>query len=219
MWVYCHRISGGTFSVSQADLPAISIEDEYSNLKKVITGLASPYQRDKDQVATEMWEFPFVPNTDRKAEVLALTYPTEAQLRLEYANYVATLEKYGVDVLLADPQAAYSFDYTCPRDIGFVIGDSFFIANMGVANRASEIDTIRRHLDGIDRKISCARRATRCSRAVTSSSSTGERFLPASTSARIESAVNSCRTISRRSALKSFPFDTASCTWTAASTR
>ena len=58
-----------------------------------------------------MAEFPFVPNTDRKPEVLALTYPTEELLLPEHADYVDVLERYGVEVLRADPAAAYSFDY------------------------------------------------------------------------------------------------------------
>ncbi len=128
----------------------LAIEDEYSKLRQVIIGLGSPYQRDKARVAAEMLEFPLVPDTARKDEVLALTYPTEEILQREYAGYVATLEKYAVDVLLADPAAAYSFDYTCPRDIGFVVGDTFFIANMAVASRVDEIETIRHHLDDVD---------------------------------------------------------------------
>jgi N-dimethylarginine dimethylaminohydrolase len=128
----------------------ISIDDEFSKLQRVIIGLGSPYQTKKDQVANEMAEFPFVPNTDRKAEVLALTYPTEELLLPEYADYVDVLERYGVEVLRADPAAAYSFDYTCPRDIGFVIGDIFFVANMAVPSRADEIRTVQHLLTDVD---------------------------------------------------------------------
>lgn len=127
----------------------ISVQNEHSTLKKVIIGRASPYQRHKNQVAAEMKEFPFIPNTDRKAEVLALTYPTEEILQQEYVRYTDTLVRHGVEVLVADPAAAYSFDYTCPRDIGFVIGDIFFIANMGVPSRTSEIKTIAQYLEPI----------------------------------------------------------------------
>ncbi|MCP4331727.1 MAG: hypothetical protein GY785_03640 [Gammaproteobacteria bacterium] len=128
----------------------ISIDDEFSQLQRVIIGLGSPYQTDKTQVASEMSEFPFVPNTDRKPQVLTLTFPTEEILLLEYADYVDVLESYGVEVLRADPAAAYSFDYTCPRDIGFVIGDRFFIANMAVQSRVDEIRTVDHLLTGID---------------------------------------------------------------------
>ena len=128
----------------------ISIKDEFSTLRRVIIGHGSPYQTHKEQVASEMAEFPFVPNTDRKPEVLALTYPTEEILLPEYAGYVDVLESYGVEVLRADPAAAYSFDYTCPRDIGFVIGDIFFVANMAVPSRANEIRTVQHLLAEID---------------------------------------------------------------------
>lgn len=136
--------------MSQPGLSRFSIQDEFSSLQRVIIGLGSPYQQDKAQVSAEMVEFPFVPDTARKAEVLALTYPTETQLIREYEDYVATLEKHGVEVLLADPESAYSFDYTCPRDIGFVISDIFFIANMAVQSRTDEIETIRQHLQHLD---------------------------------------------------------------------
>jgi N-dimethylarginine dimethylaminohydrolase len=97
-----------------------------------------------------MAEFPFVPNTDRKQEVLSLTYPTEEILLREYADYVGILEKYDIEVLRADTGVAYSFDYTCPRDIGFVIGDRFFVANMAVPSRVDEIDTVRHLMANID---------------------------------------------------------------------
>jgi N-dimethylarginine dimethylaminohydrolase len=135
--------------VSKTDLPGISIQDEFSSLQRIIIGLGAPYLRDKDKVSAEIAEFPFIPDTARKTEVLALAYPTEANLLQEYADYVATLEKHGVEVLFADPEAAYSFDYTCPRDIGFVIGDTFFIANMAVQSRTDEIKTIKQHLQHI----------------------------------------------------------------------
>ncbi len=127
----------------------LSIRDEFSNLREVVVGLGAPYQRDKSRVAAEMAEFPLLPETERKAEVLALTYPTEAQLEREYADFVEVLEKHGAEVLRPDAGAAYSFDYTCPRDIGFVVGDTFFVANMAVPSRVDEIDTIHRHLQSI----------------------------------------------------------------------
>jgi N-dimethylarginine dimethylaminohydrolase len=132
----------------------IFVEDEFSKLERVIIGLGSPYLRDRKRIAAEMQEYPLVPDTARKAEVLALEYPDEELLQREYADYVARLQKYGVDVLRADPGAAYSFDYTCPRDIGFVVGDIFFVANMSVDSRREEFKTIEHHLRDIDaRKI------------------------------------------------------------------
>lgn len=131
-------------------ISSFSVDNEFSRLRQVIIGQGSPYQQDKAQVAAEMSEFPFVPATDRREEVLALTYPTEEILLGEYADYIAVLEKHDVEVLLADTEAAYSFDYTCPRDIGFVIGDLFFIANMAVTSRVDEILTIQQYLSTVD---------------------------------------------------------------------
>ena len=129
---------------------SLSISNEFSKLEQVIIGQGSPYLQDKAQVAAEMSEFPFIPQTDRKDEVLALRYPSEEILLGEYADYIDRLAKHGVEVLRADSTAAYSFDYTCPRDIGFVIGDLYFIANMAVASRVDEHLTIQHHLTSID---------------------------------------------------------------------
>ncbi|MEM7335579.1 MAG: arginine deiminase family protein, partial [Chloroflexota bacterium] len=130
----------------------LSINDEYSPLKKIVIGLGTPYQRDKTRVAQEMADFPMVPDTAWKEQVLALAYPTETQLIQEYNDFVSALMKHGVEVLFPNPEAAYSFDYTCPRDIGFVIGDTFFIANMAVASRANEIETVMAHLKNVEAK-------------------------------------------------------------------
>ncbi len=136
--------------MSRRDTSRIDIRDEFSELKEVIIGLGSPYQRDKAQVANEMHEFPFLPDTDRKEQVLALAYPTEQILEPEFMAFASTLEKYGVEVLRADPGAAYSFDYTCPRDIGFVVGDMFFVSSMAVQSRAEEYRTILTHLENME---------------------------------------------------------------------
>ena len=113
--------------MNRHNLSSIGVHDEFSTLATVIIGLGSPYQRDKQQAAIEMEEFPFVPDTARREQVLAMIYPTEEILMREYTDYIAALEKYGIEVLRPDPAAAYSFDYTYPRDIGFVIGDTFFV--------------------------------------------------------------------------------------------
>jgi len=133
---------------------SLSVHNEFSTLKKAIIGLGSPYQRDKEKVTREMQEYPFLPDTAWAEQVLALTYPTEDILCQEYGDYIAVLEKYGVEVLRPDPEAAYSFDYTCPRDIGFVIGETFFVSSMAVQSRAEEYKTVLHHIDDGDfRKI------------------------------------------------------------------
>ena len=140
----------GVPDINKLDTDSIAVRNEFSQLKKVIIGLGSPYQRNKEQAAIAMAEFPFLPETDRKNEVLSMTYPNEEILLPEYMGFVHTLEKHGVEVLRADPGAAYSFDYTCPRDIGFVIADVFYISSMAVQSRAQEYKTILKYIEAID---------------------------------------------------------------------
>ncbi|MBX2869794.1 MAG: hypothetical protein KTR18_14035 [Acidiferrobacterales bacterium] len=128
----------------------IHISNEFSRLKKIIIGCGSPYQRDKEKVAREMHQFPLIPQTAWREQVLALSYPPEEQLIQEFKNYVEILQRNQILVLRPDTQAAYSFDYTCPRDIGFVIGDLFFASNMAVPSRSEEIKTIEYHLADIE---------------------------------------------------------------------
>ncbi len=127
----------------------LNVIDEHAILNRVIVGLGAPYQRDKDKVAGEMQEFPFLPNTEWREQILRLEYPTEQGLIAEFDAYVTALERHGVEVLRADPAAAYSFDYTCPRDIGIVIGKQFFVSNMAVQSRCDEFRTIEHHLADI----------------------------------------------------------------------
>jgi len=39
--------------------------------------------------------------------------------------------------------------YTCPRDIGFVIGNKIVIANKGVRSRSQEFETVRPYIEAI----------------------------------------------------------------------
>lgn len=79
-------------------ISSLSVGNEFSRLRQVIIGQGSPYQQDKTQAAAEMSEFPFVPDTDRREEVLALIYPTEEILIGEYSDYIAALESSGLRV-------------------------------------------------------------------------------------------------------------------------
>ena len=127
----------------------LAIKDEFAPLTRVIIGLGAPYQRNKARVRSEFEDYTQVPDTEHKAAVLALDYPLEAQLETEYAALTTTLTKLGVEVQRADPNRAYSFDYTCPRDIAFVVDDSLIIANMAVPSRAQEFETIRPLFEGL----------------------------------------------------------------------
>lgn len=128
----------------------LSISDKFSQLKRVIIGLGSPYLADREKAASAIQQFTMLPETVHKKEVLDLTYPTEELLVQEYDNFISVLEKHDVEVLRPDPQAAYSFDYTCPRDIGFVVGSTFFVSTMAVQSRTEEYKTILHHLKHAD---------------------------------------------------------------------
>lgn len=122
------------------------IENEFAPLISVIIGLGEPYQEDKNAVLQAMGEYSQLPKTEHYEAVLRAEYPTADQLKREFAAFVAVLHRYGVQVSRPDPTLAYSFDYTCPRDIGFVIGNKMVVANMSVASRAEEFETIRPYL-------------------------------------------------------------------------
>jgi N-dimethylarginine dimethylaminohydrolase len=125
------------------------IENEFATLKSVIIGLGEPYQEDKKAVLKAMGEYPQLPNTEHREAVMRAEYPATEQLKEEYQNYISVLKRYGVQVIRPDSSLTNSFDYTCPRDIGFVIGNKIIIANMGVKSRSQEFETVRPYIEAI----------------------------------------------------------------------
>lgn len=115
------------------------IENEFATLKSVIIGLGEPYQEDKKAVLKAMAEYPQIPNTEHREAVMRAEYPTTENLKEEYQNYISVLKRYSVQVIRSDSSLANSFDYTCPRDIGFVIGNKIVIANMGLRADAKSL--------------------------------------------------------------------------------
>ncbi len=113
---------------------ALNIQNEFAPLAHVIMGTAEGYHRDPAQVA--------VVNSTQAQTVAASGHPTEAQLTPEFAAFRAAMEAAGVAVhqpVLAPPSVQ---DQTCPRDIGFVIGDLFVAAGMRHPSRTQEIEAI-----------------------------------------------------------------------------
>ncbi len=118
---------------------AFHVQDETAPLTHVIMGTAEGYHRDPDQVA--------VVNRTQEKTVSASGHPTEAQLLPEFAAFRKAMEDAGVTVhqpRLAPPSVQ---DQTCPRDIGFVIGDLFVTAGMRHPSRTEEIEGIRHILE------------------------------------------------------------------------
>ncbi|MDA3787695.1 MAG: arginine deiminase family protein [Desulfobacula sp.] len=125
------------------------IENEFATLKSVIIGLGEPYQEDKKAILKAMAEYPQIPNTEHREAVMRAEYPTTENLKEEYQNYISVLERYNVQVIRPDSSLANSFDYTCPRDIGFVIGNKIVIANMSVKSRCQEFETVQPYIEAI----------------------------------------------------------------------
>ena len=71
--------------------------------------------------------------------------PTAESLQSEFLEFQQTLENYGVKVFVPEPCDVP--DQLTPRDIGFVIGDRFFLARMAKQSRVNEYQGIRYLID------------------------------------------------------------------------
>ncbi len=76
------------------------------------------------------------------------TYPTEDTIKREISTFETVLEANQVEVLR--PENIEGLDQIFTRDIGFVIDDSFLIANMEKATRKLEIKGIQHILSEIE---------------------------------------------------------------------
>jgi len=112
-----------------------SIEDETSHLKTVIVGTAT------DRGELQMYN-PTVAHHDRQG-----TLPNDQDLTEQVEGLCRTLKQYGVEVLRPDnvPGVLQTF----VRDLGFVIGDTFFWSNLKREKRKKEQQGIRSVIDGL----------------------------------------------------------------------
>ncbi len=109
----------------------LHINDESSNLKSVIVGIANsngPQPSPEDC---------YDPKSLR--HVLAGTYPIEKDMIAELAEFVAVLEDYQVKVYR--PEVIENYNQIFSRDIGFVIDDTFVKSNI-LPDRAGELNAI-----------------------------------------------------------------------------
>ena len=121
---------------------AFDVRTEYDRLEHVIMGTARGYHRDPALVE--------MANSTQQKTLDGGSHPTEADLVPEFQSFADAMASRGVTVhepLLA-PESVQ--DQTCPRDIGFVIGDTLVEAGMRHANRAEEIEAVRHILAGFD---------------------------------------------------------------------
>lgn len=111
------------------------VNNEYDRLRHVVIGRIEGYHRDAARVE--------IVNEKQRRLAEEQGYPSLEQLLTEYAAFRAALEATGVTVhepALAPPSVQ---DQTCPRDIGFVIGDVFVAAGMRYESRVAELDPLR----------------------------------------------------------------------------
>jgi N-dimethylarginine dimethylaminohydrolase len=74
--------------------------------------------------------------------------PTRERLVPEFAAFRAALEQRGIEVIQPDDVPGVP-DQLTPRDIGFVLGDTFVVSRMATASRRDEWKGIRKILDEI----------------------------------------------------------------------
>lgn len=118
---------------------ALNITNEFDPLSHVVVGTGIGYHRDPSRVE--------VVNQTQQRAFNAGAYPTEQTLLREFAAFKAVLKENNVHVY--EPRLAPDMvqDQTCPRDIGFVIGDVLVIAAMRNPSRAEEFTGIRHLLE------------------------------------------------------------------------
>lgn len=115
------------------------VRSEYGALHHVIMGRGEGYHRDPSRVE--------IVNTTQARTADGQGHPTEARLVSDFAGFRKALEGVGVCVHVPDLAPETVQDQTCPRDIGFVIGDTFVAAGMRVQSRVDEIEGIHGLLD------------------------------------------------------------------------
>ncbi|MEO0751436.1 MAG: arginine deiminase family protein [Pseudomonadota bacterium] len=110
------------------------VRTEFDRLTHVVMGHGRGYHRNPGLVE--------IANATHQKTLEAHGHPTEAQITREFAGFKAAMEGCGVTVHEPGLAPDSVQDQTCPRDIGFVIGDTFVIAGMRDAGRVEEIGAI-----------------------------------------------------------------------------
>ena len=119
----------------------LNVKNETSRLRAVVLGTAvsnGPTPKAEDAYDPKSLE-----------HILAGTYPTESDMVAEMDAFNAVFEKYGVTVYR--PKIVENENQIFTRDIGFVIDDVFFKANI-LPDREREFPAIQYIIDEIDPK-------------------------------------------------------------------
>jgi len=115
------------------------INNEFDRLTHVVVGSGIGYHRDPSRVE--------VVNDTQQHSFTSGAYPTEQTLLPEFTAFKTVLEENGVHVYEPELAPESVQDQTCPRDIGFVIGDVLVVAAMKNQSRKHEFSGIRHLLD------------------------------------------------------------------------
>ena len=114
----------------------LRVTDEFAPLKSVILGTANGMK----SAPTEMV------NATLRQTVGEGRYPSESETATELSAVESALRQAGVDVLRPEalPAAPLVSDQTCPRDLGFVIDQFFFVARSRFDSRNAELPGLER---------------------------------------------------------------------------
>ncbi len=119
----------------------LNIKNETSRLRTVVLGSA------EDNGPTPTVEQSYDPKS--REHIIAGTYPVEADMILEMEAINAVFKKYDVNVFR--PEILENCNQIFTRDIGFVIDDYFFKANI-LPDREPELAAIQYIIDQMDPK-------------------------------------------------------------------
>ncbi len=122
-----------------------SINNEFDQLTHVIMGTSRGYHRDPARVE--------VVNDTQQHTLDTVGHPSERHLESEFAIFRSALEDYGIQVYQPVLAPDSVQDQTCPRDIGFIIGDALIVSNMRNQSRNLEFEGVRHFIAQWDGRI------------------------------------------------------------------
>ena len=121
------------------------IDNEFDFLTHVVMGTARGYHRDPSRVE--------VVNERQRTTFESAGRPAPEQLQQEFNAFRDAMQQHGVQVYepVLAPESVQ--DQTCPRDIGFVVGDVLVIAAMRSASRKEEFEGVKPFLQNWSGRI------------------------------------------------------------------
>jgi N-dimethylarginine dimethylaminohydrolase len=112
----------------------LNIDSETKTLKSIIVGISENLNKNGD--------VEIINETMKKNYNGSKNIPTAEKANPEFKNFVSFLKNKGIEIYKPTPIDGIP-EQMFPRDIGFVIGDKFFIANMKYESRKKEFRGIK----------------------------------------------------------------------------